>query len=81
MADMDLDELLDGPSQVTNRPSRFAPKGSKFKPRPKTEPSQLPPPAASDTVEGLPVPRKRNRVSNPISSPSLRMMAMIWMSR
>ncbi|KAL0378106.1 UNVERIFIED_CONTAM: DNA-directed RNA polymerase III subunit RPC5 [Sesamum radiatum] len=58
MADMDLDELLDGPSQVTNRPSRFAPKGSKFKPRPKTEPSQLPPPAASDTVEGLPVPKK-----------------------
>ncbi|KAL2241365.1 UNVERIFIED_CONTAM: hypothetical protein Sindi_0777700 [Sesamum indicum] len=58
MADMDLDELLDGPSQVPNRPSRFAPKGSKFKPRPKTEPSQLPPPAASDTVEGLPVPKK-----------------------
>ncbi|KAK4416538.1 hypothetical protein Salat_2479300 [Sesamum alatum] len=58
MADMDLDELLDGPSQVTNRPSRFAPKGSKFKPRPKAEPSQLTTPAASDTVEGLPVPKK-----------------------
>ncbi|KAL0343316.1 UNVERIFIED_CONTAM: hypothetical protein Sangu_1219000 [Sesamum angustifolium] len=62
MADMDLDELLDGPSQVTNRPSRFAPKGSKFKPRPKTEPSQLQPPAASDTVEGLPVPKKEEPV-------------------
>ncbi|KAL0332515.1 UNVERIFIED_CONTAM: hypothetical protein Scaly_2153000 [Sesamum calycinum] len=69
MADMDLDELLDGPSQVTNRPSRFAPKGSKFKPRPKTEPSQLQPPAASDTVEGLPVPKKEEPVVKPDIKP------------
>lgn len=34
---MDLDEL-DGPSQGPSRSSRFAPKNSKFKPKPKTKP-------------------------------------------
>ncbi|KAK6129621.1 hypothetical protein DH2020_036631 [Rehmannia glutinosa] len=58
MADMDLDELLDGPSKGPNRPARFAPKGSKFKPRPKAEPSQSLPLSASDSMESLPIPKK-----------------------
>ncbi|KAI3451724.1 hypothetical protein Pfo_008389 [Paulownia fortunei] len=58
MADMDLDELLDGPTQGPSRPARFAPKGSKFKPRPKIEPSQSLPPSESDSVESLPVPKE-----------------------
>ncbi|KAK6125489.1 hypothetical protein DH2020_040770 [Rehmannia glutinosa] len=58
MADMDLDDLLDGPSKGPNRPARFAPKGSKFKPRPKIEPSQSLQPSASDSVEAFPVPKK-----------------------
>ncbi|KAL3527082.1 hypothetical protein ACH5RR_011738 [Cinchona calisaya] len=39
MSDMDFEDL-DGPSQASTRPSRFAPKGSKFKP--KTEPVAAP---------------------------------------
>lgn len=35
--DMDLDEL-DGPSQAPSRSTRFAPKNSKFKPKPKAKP-------------------------------------------
>ncbi|KAK6150926.1 hypothetical protein DH2020_015858 [Rehmannia glutinosa] len=58
MADMDLDDLLDGPSKGPNRPARFAPKGSKFKPRPKIEPFQSLQPSASDSVEAFPVPKK-----------------------
>ncbi|KAL3844848.1 hypothetical protein ACJIZ3_002251 [Penstemon smallii] len=50
MADMDLDELLDGPSKGPIRPSRYAPKG--IKPKPKTEPSPgSVPEYANDTVE------------------------------
>ncbi|CAI9781011.1 unnamed protein product [Fraxinus pennsylvanica] len=45
--DMDLDDLLVSPMQGPSRPARFAPKGSKFKPKPKSEPSQ------SDSVEWL----------------------------
>ncbi|KAK1366005.1 Transcription regulator [Heracleum sosnowskyi] len=35
--DLDLDEL-DGPNQAPSRSTRFAPKNSKFKPKPKTRP-------------------------------------------
>ncbi|KAL2551842.1 SIN-like family protein [Forsythia ovata] len=48
MADMDLDDILVEPTQGAPRPARFAPKGSKFKPRPKNQPSQ------SNSVEVLP---------------------------
>lgn len=43
--DMDLDDL-DGPTQAPSRPTRFAPKNSKFKPKPKTE--QLAPPQSQE---------------------------------
>lgn len=40
--DMDLDELFDGPKQEPSRSSRFAPKGSKFQPKPKPKPKAEP---------------------------------------
>lgn len=46
MDDMDLDDLLGNPTKARSRPSRFAPKGSK--PKPKTEPTQPLPPSASE---------------------------------
>lgn len=46
--DMDLDDL-DGPTQAPSRPTRFAPKNSKFKPKPKTE--QLAPPPQSQELD------------------------------
>ncbi|XP_075501526.1 uncharacterized protein LOC142539740 [Primulina tabacum] len=63
--DLDLDELLDGPTQVPVRSTRFNPKNSKFKPRVKTEPSQHPPASSFDSAElmgkesdSIPLPKK-----------------------
>ncbi|XP_073142618.1 uncharacterized protein [Henckelia pumila] len=49
--DFDLDELLGGPAQAPVRSTRFNPKNSKFKPRPKIERSQQPPPSSSESSE------------------------------
>ncbi|KZV19013.1 hypothetical protein F511_08441 [Dorcoceras hygrometricum] len=63
--DFDLDELLGGPAQVPSRPTRFNPKGSKFKPRAKIEPSQQLSASSSDPAElirkesdSIPSPKK-----------------------
>ncbi|KAL6551868.1 hypothetical protein OROGR_008022 [Orobanche gracilis] len=69
MSDMDLDELLDGPVKARNRPTRFAPKGSIFKPKPKTEPSESLPPLASDALKSLPVPKKEELAIEPNTKP------------
>ncbi|KAL6520077.1 hypothetical protein OROHE_017220 [Orobanche hederae] len=69
MSDMELDELLDGPVKAPNRPTRFAPKGSKFKPKPKTEPSESLPPSASDSLKSLPVPKKEELAIEPDTKP------------
>ncbi|CAA0817293.1 SIN-like family protein [Striga hermonthica] len=69
MADMDLDDLDDGPSKAPSRPSRFAPKGSKFKPKPKTEPSQSLLPSASESGESLPAPKKEELAVKPETKP------------
>lgn len=69
MADMDLDELMDIPTQGPNRPARFAPKGSKFKPRPKTEPSQSLLTSASDYVGSSSVPKKEDPGAKPDMKP------------
>lgn len=72
MADMDLDDILDGtsrPSRAPARTVRFAPKGAKIQPRPKTEPSQSIPPSASDSMNSVPVPKKEEPVNNPVMKP------------
>ncbi|KAG8384040.1 hypothetical protein BUALT_Bualt04G0076700 [Buddleja alternifolia] len=69
MADMDLDELLDGPTQAPTRPARFAPKGSKFKPRPKTESSESLTSSTSDSSQSLPLPKKEELGIEPDTKP------------
>ncbi|GFP84447.1 DNA-directed RNA polymerase iii subunit rpc5 [Phtheirospermum japonicum] len=66
---MDLDELSGGPSKAPSRPSRFAPKGSKFKPKPKTEQSGSQPPPASGSVESVTEPKKEELVTEPETKP------------
>ncbi|KAF5736057.1 SIN-like family protein putative isoform 1 [Tripterygium wilfordii] len=66
---MDLDDDLGAPSQVPSRTSRFAPKSSRFKPKPKTESASAAEPQESKPKlepqqQDVPVSRKEEEAQN-----------------
>lgn len=62
--DMDLDDL-EAPTKAPPRPTRFAPKNSKIKPKPKAEPP-LPPPTSNSV--NFPAKEELDSVPPPITS-------------